>query len=73
MDPAREAIIQSLQRQMEMQITVRSRHLTWADRADNSEIAQFHVEMADLLSQVVNQYNHLLDKYNQPPDVGTAI
>ena len=72
MNPAKYAIIQSLQAQRELQTTARSRQLVWADRADNPDTAQLHLEMADLLSQVVNQYDRLLDKYHQPPDVETA-
>jgi hypothetical protein len=58
-------VIDSLTAQIQFMESARARHLTWADRTNDPEIARAHVESARFLQQTLSQYKHLLDMYNK--------
>ena len=53
--------IESLQTQHEFLNLVRLRHLQWMSSADDPEIQRQHLEIAELIEQLTDHYNHLLD------------
>ena len=68
----KDMIIESLRRQKELQSDVRSQQLLWANGTDDWEVARLHLEMVSLLTQVMDRYDRLLDKYQQPSNSGIA-
>lgn len=68
----KDMIIESLRRQKELQSDIRSQQMLWANGTDDREVARLHLEMVGLLTQVMDRYDRLLDKYLPPPDIGTA-
>ena len=60
-----EERLKSIRLQLEFLDVLRNRHLAWANDADDSTIAQIHIEITELIVQVKGKYNHLLDMYNQ--------
>jgi hypothetical protein len=68
----KDIIIESLRRQKELQSNLRTQQLIWANGTDDLEVARLHLEMVSLLAQLMDRYDNLLDKYQQPPHLGTA-
>ena len=54
------AKIESLQTQYEYLKLLRRRHLQWMNSTKDRRVRQTHVEIADLIEQVIGDYNHLL-------------
>jgi hypothetical protein len=52
--------LESLQTQHELLNRLRVRHLQWMNSATDSETEGMHQEIAGLLEQVSDRYNHLL-------------
>ena len=52
--------LESLQNQHEFLNLLRARHLQWMNSATDSETEGVHQEIAGLLEQVSDRYNHLL-------------
>jgi hypothetical protein len=52
--------LESLQTQHEFLNRLRARHLQWMNSATDSETEGMHQEIAGLLEQVSDRYNHLL-------------
>ena len=57
--------IESLQTQHEYLNLLRLRHLQWMSSADDSETEQRHQEIAALMEQITDRYNHLLEALEQ--------
>ena len=60
-----DAKIESLQTQHEFLNLLRLRHLQWMSSAEEPEVKQVHLEIAELIEQVTGQYNHLLEDLEQ--------
>ena len=56
----RDEKLESLQTQFEYLKLLRLRHLQWMNTATDSESEGMHQEIAGLLEQVSDRYNHLL-------------
>lgn len=63
MNSQQEMIEQSMQAQRSYLDIVRSRHHQWAYSAEDPEIGQLHLEIADLIQQTMDQYYQLLNAY----------
>ena len=61
--------LESLETQHEFLNILRLRHLQWMQSADNPEIESTHLEIAELIGQINDRYNHLLEEQiaSQPP------
>lgn len=53
--------LESLQTQYEYLKLLRLRHLQWMSSADDAAAEGVHQEIAQLIEQVTDRYNHLLD------------
>ena len=60
-----DAKLESLQTQHEFLNLLRLRHLQWMNSAEEPEVKQVHLEIAELIEQVTGQYNHLLENLEQ--------
>ena len=56
----RDEKLESLQTQFEYLKLLRLRHLQWMNTATDSESEGMHQEIAGLIEQVTDRYNHLL-------------
>jgi hypothetical protein len=54
--------LESLKTQYEYLNLLRLRHLQWMSSADTHEAEDIHQEIAGLIQQITDQYNHLLGK-----------
>lgn len=63
-----EMAMQALRTQVKAFETARAHNLSWAERADDPEIARAHIEIADWLVQTISQCNRLHDKYHNLPN-----
>jgi hypothetical protein len=52
--------LESLETQHEFLNLLRLRHLQWMTTADDSQVEGTHLEIAELLEQVSDRYQHLL-------------
>ena len=68
----KEYRIKSLQNQVEFIAVARARHFLWATDSRDAETSKIHTEIGNLVAQTLRQYDRLMAKYLQPPDVGTA-
>lgn len=59
---------ESLQTQHEYLNLLRLRHQQWMNSADDPETEHTHQEIAELIEQVTDRYNHLLDALEQQRD-----
>ena len=53
--------IESLQTQHEFLNLARLRHQQWMNSTHDPQIVALHTEIAELIKQITDQYNHLLD------------
>jgi hypothetical protein len=60
---------ESLQTQYDFLNLLRLRHLQWMTSADDPELEEVHLEIAELIEQITDQYNQLLEARPQqtPP------
>ena len=56
-----DAKLESLQTQHEFLNLLRLRHLQWMNTADEPEVKQAHLEIAELIEQITGQYDQLLE------------
>ena len=56
----------SIENQIELLEILRMRHLNWVSEIQNTEMAQLHTEVIDLLEQALRKYSALLDLYRDP-------
>ena len=59
---------ESLQTQYEFLNLLRLRHLQWMTSADNPEVEEVHSEIAELIEQITDQYQHLFSAMPPQPD-----
>ena len=59
---------ESLQTQYEYLKLLRRRHQQWMNKAQHPEIEGMHLEIAELLDQITDQYRRLLDALQQQRD-----
>jgi hypothetical protein len=52
--------LESLQTQFEFLNLARLRHLQWMTSTDDHEIEALHLQIAELIAQVTDQYHYLL-------------
>jgi hypothetical protein len=52
--------LESLQTQYEFLNLLRLRHLQWTNTADDSQVEGAHLEIAELIEQITDQYQLLL-------------
>jgi hypothetical protein len=52
--------LESLHTQFEFLNLLRLRHLQWMTSASDHEIEAHHLEVAELIAQITDHYNHLL-------------
>jgi hypothetical protein len=57
--------LESLNTHYEFLNLMRLRHLQWMTSADDHEIEALHLEIAGLITQITDQYHHLLDALPQ--------
>jgi hypothetical protein len=55
--------VETLRIQRKFLFSLHSHHRLWASHTDDSEVVQSHIEIADLLQKLIEQYDHLLDRY----------
>ena len=58
-----ETRLESLQLQKKFLLALQSRQLFWAKDADNTEIARTHTEIANLIQEILQRYEHILEMY----------
>jgi hypothetical protein len=56
-----DAKFESLQTQHEFLNLLRLRHLQWMNSAEEPEVKQVHLEIAELIEQITGRYDHLLE------------
>ena len=57
--------VESLQTQKEYMKLLRLRHLQWMNSADAPGTESMHREIAGLIDEITDRYNHLLDDLQQ--------
>ena len=55
--------VETLRIQRKFLFSLHSHHRLWARHTNDSGIAQSHIEIADLLQKLIEQYDQLLDRY----------
>ena len=60
-----EIKMQSLMAQLDFFGALQERHRLWANDVEKPEMAQVHREIIDSVAKIKNQYNRLLDLYQQ--------
>ncbi|HET6597650.1 MAG TPA: hypothetical protein VFG81_18645 [Anaerolineales bacterium] len=63
-DP-QEAKLDSLQRQLEFLEMLQRRHVQWASATDNIDIKSKHLNIADALRNVTDEYEEILAAYGK--------
>jgi hypothetical protein len=63
-----DAKFESLQTQHDFLHLLRLRHLQWMTSADDPEVEDRHLEIAELIEQITDQYHQLLRARPQPTD-----
>ena len=56
-----DAKIESLNTQHDFLNMLRLRHFHWMNTADDPNVEAMHQEIAELLTQVTDRYNHLIE------------
>ncbi len=59
--------IESLHTQHEFLNILRLRHLQWMNSADDPDVEGTHQEIAELIEQITDRYNHLLERLQKAP------
>ena len=60
-----DAKIESLHTHHDFLNLLRLRHLGWMNSAEEPRVRQAHQELAGLIEQVTDRYNHLLEELEQ--------
>ena len=58
--------LNSLRHQVDYLGMLEDRHVVWASDTNDSETKSKHLEIADMLREVKNQYSALLEMYSKP-------
>jgi len=60
------AKIESLETQQDFLNLLRLRHLNWMNSADNPRIKDYHLQVAELIEKIDDNYNRLLEELRLP-------
>lgn len=55
--------VETLRAQRKFLYSIATHHQLWATNTDNTEVAAIHIKAANLLHEIIDQYDHLLERY----------